>query len=128
MAATADGKTSMRPHWRDWMSAELEVGVVLEAIRRPMVQFTSARKLPLPDRALAVNSSRKVPHGQAVRNLRQDAAVRTSRQSRQEPGQPEVPAQPADGPRDRQGPHLSGARLHTLLEDVLGLTDHGSGP
>src|SRR5438067_589183 len=41
MAATADGKTSMRPHCRDWMSA---VVVVLEAMRKLMVQFSSARK------------------------------------------------------------------------------------
>src|SRR2546422_8189056 len=40
MAATAVGKTSMRPHCRDWMSAV----VVLEAMRKLMVQFGSARK------------------------------------------------------------------------------------
>src|SRR5207248_255360 len=69
------------------------------------------------------NSSRKVTHGQAMRDLRQDAAVRTPRQPRQEPGQPEVPAQPADGPRDRVWEDLSRAGLHALPEDVLGLAE-----
>src|SRR5437867_11442681 len=117
MAATAEGKTSIRPHCRDWMSAV----VVFEAIRWLMVQFGSARKRLFAGACL-FDSSRKVTHGQAVRDLRQDAAVRTSRQPRQEPGQPEVSAQPPDGPRDGEGPDFSRARLHALPEDVLGLT------
>src|SRR5690348_14988114 len=117
MAATAEGKTSMRPHCLDWMSA-VEL-VVLEAIRSLMVQFGSAsstRSVPG-----GLTPSRKVPRGQTVRNLWQDAAVRTSRQSRQEPGEPEVRAQPADGPRDGRRTHVSGQGVHPLPEDVLGL-------
>src|SRR5438067_4578177 len=67
------------------------------------------------------HSSRKVTHGQTVRDLRQDAAVRTSRQPRQEPGQPEVSAQPPDGPRDGGRQALPRTRLHPLPEDLHGL-------
>src|SRR2546421_3638392 len=115
MAATADGKTSMRPHCRDWISAV----VVLEAMRKLMVQFGSARKRSCVDARLF--SRRKVNHGQTVRDLRQDAAVRTSRQPREEPGQPEVSAQPPDGTgRDRR---QDGARprVHSVPQDPLGL-------
>src|SRR5690348_14399467 len=123
MAATAEGKTSMRPHWRDWMRAVVDLPAVGEAIRGLMVQFTSALQ---PPRGFGRSSdpstpSRKVTHGQTVRDLRQDAAVRTSRQPREEPGQPEVSAQPADGPRDRVGEDVSGQGLHAVLEDVLGV-------
>src|SRR5450759_2636003 len=58
--------------------------------------------------------NRKVPHGQTLRDLRQRAAIRTPRQSRQEPGQPEVPAQPPDGPGDRGRQERAGADLHAL--------------
>src|SRR6267378_468874 len=119
MAATADGNTSMRPHCRDWISAV----VVLEAMRKLMVQFGSARKRSGVDaRSLfELLPTRKVNHGQTVRDLRQDAAVRTSRQPREEPGQPEVPAEPPDGPgRDRR---QNGARprMHAVPEDLLRL-------
>src|SRR5229473_2070790 len=123
MAATADGNTSMRPHCRDWMSA---VGVVLEAIERLMVQFGSARQRSFL--VARLNSRRKVLHGQAMRDLRQDAAVRTSRQSRQEPGQPEVRTQPPDGPRDREGADVPGQGVHALPEDLLGLTQAPPAP
>src|SRR5207247_3339180 len=117
MAATAEGKTSIRPHCRDWIRAV----VLLEAIRGLMVQFGSARKRR--NVVARPNSSRKVTHGQAMRDLRQDAAVRTPRQPRQEPGEPEVPAQPADGARDRVWKDLPRAGLHALPEDVLGLAE-----
>src|SRR5205814_10180094 len=87
-----------------------------------MVQFESARKR-LFAAACALISRQKVLHGQTVRDLRQDAAVRTSREPRQEPGQPEVPAQPPDGAGDRLGKDLSGARVHALPEDLLGLAE-----
>src|SRR2546427_6007698 len=115
MAATAEGKTSMRPHCRDWISAV----VVLEAMRKLMVQFGSARKRSSAESRLFPR--RKVNHGQTVRDLRQDAAVRTSRQPREEPGQPEVPAKPPDGPgRDRR---QNGARprMHAVPQDLLRL-------
>src|SRR5207302_9435885 len=123
MAATADGKTSMRPHCRDWISAV----VVLEAMRKLMVQFGSARKRSCVDARLF--SRRKVNHGQTVRDLRQNAAVRTSRQPREEPGQPEVPAQPPDGPRDGRGQDLPRARLHPVPSYLFGLgTAHAPSP
>src|SRR5579864_6899331 len=117
MAATAEGNTSMRPHCLDWMSA-VDV-VVLEAIRRLMVQFGSAsstRSVPG-----VLTPSRKVPRGQIVRDLWQEAAVWTSRQSRQEPGEPEVRAQPADGTRDGRRAHIPGQGVHPLPQDVRGL-------
>src|SRR2546429_9353701 len=117
MAATADGKTSMRPHCRDWISAV----VVLEAMRKLMVQFGSARKRSCVDARLF--SRRKVNHGQTVRDLRQDAAVRTSRQPREEPGQPEVPAEPPDGPRGHRRQDGARPRLHALPQDLLGLAE-----
>src|SRR5438094_8133877 len=93
MAATAEGNTSMRPHCRDWISA----GVVFEAMRSPWYNSRPRASDPALLRA-SPNPRRKVTHGQTLRDLRQDAAVRTSRQPRQEPGQPEVHAQPPDGP------------------------------
>src|SRR5579864_2113570 len=117
IAATADGKTSIRPHRRDWTRVVV-VLVVLEATGRPMVQFTSADS-PSRRHPLSSDSNRKVPHGQALRDLRQGAAIRTPRQSRQEPGQPEVHAQPADGRRDGIRPDEAGAGVHPLPEDLL---------
>src|ERR1700704_4835627 len=38
IAPTAEGKTSILPHWRAWTSG----GVVFEAMGKPMVQFPSA--------------------------------------------------------------------------------------
>src|SRR5213083_1041138 len=116
MAATAEGNTSMRPHCRDWISA----GVVFEAMRSPWYNSRPRASDPALLRA-SPNPRRKVTHGQTLRDLRQDAAVRTSRQPRQEPGQPEVSAQPPDGPCDGEGPDVPRARLHALPEDVLGL-------
>jgi hypothetical protein len=88
-----------------------------------MVQFAFARQPPGRLVGALFELKRKDFHGQAMRNLRQDAAVRAPRQSRQEPGEPEVSAQPADGPRDGEGPHFSGSRLHAMLEDLLGLAE-----
>src|SRR6266568_417813 len=116
IAATAEGNTSMRPHWRDWMSAV----VVFEAMRNPMVQFNSARKRSLAVARLSTPGGR-CSNGQTVRDLRQNAPIRTSRQSRQEPGQPEVSAQPPDGPRDGGAQDLPRARLHPLPPDLLRL-------
>src|SRR5450759_4468279 len=109
MAPTAEGNTSIRPHWRAWTRAV----VVLEAMGSPW--YNSA----LPTREMTRESfsstpNRKVPHGQALRDLRQGAAIRTPRQSRQEPGQPEVLAQPADGPRDGGWTARARANLHAL--------------
>src|SRR6267142_1658554 len=109
MAPTAEGNTSIRPHWRAWT----RVVVVFEAMGKPMVQFGSARSQGASSFS-SPTPNRKVPHGQALRDLRQRAAIRTSRQSRQEPGQPEVHAQPADGSRDGGGTHDAGARVHAL--------------
>src|ERR1700686_5098483 len=111
MAATAEGKTSIRPHCRAWTSGVL----VFEAMKRPW--YNSVRS-PANSAARACCSAvipnRKVPHGQALRDLRQGAAIRTPRQSRQEPGQPEVLAQPADGPRDGGRARHARASLHSL--------------
>src|SRR5260370_28628938 len=124
MAATADGNTSMRPHCRDWMSAVAVVG--FEAIGRLMVQFGSARKRSFL--VARLNSRQKVLHGQAMRDLRQDAAIRTSRQSRQEPGQPQVRTQPPDGAPDREGADVPGQGVHALPEDLFGLTQAPPAP
>src|SRR4029077_8187579 len=117
MAPTAYGKTSIRPHWRAWMSAV----VVLEAMESPWYNSDHPRR----SRGLLVlvvqTPNRKVPHGQALRDLRQGAAIRTPRKSRQEPGQPEVHAQPADGPRDGGGQEHARARVHAVPADLRGL-------
>src|SRR4029077_4171514 len=57
----------------------------------PMVQFRNAPGGFAPGALRSYRSipPQKVTHGQAMRDLRQGAAVRTPRQSRQEPGQPE---------------------------------------
>src|ERR1700694_5665656 len=116
MAPTADGKTSIRPHWRDWTRG----GVVLEAIGTPMVQFGSVT--PRNDAGFRSDSpTSEMPHGQALRDLRQRAAIRTPRQPRQEPGQPEVHAQPPDGPGDSGGEARARAHLHPLPADLLRL-------
>src|SRR6266849_1419926 len=85
-----------------------------------MVQFTSARSPSWAEARLIFTPGGAYSSGKAVRDLRQDAAIRTSRQSRQEPGQPEVPTQPADGPRDGGRAHLPGEGVHPLLAHVLG--------
>src|SRR5216684_7756434 len=117
MAPTAEGKTSIRPHWRDWVRAVL----VLEAMESPWYNSDHPRR----SRGLLVftvwTPNRKVPHGQALRDLRQRAAIRTPRQSRQEPGQPEVHAQPADGPRDGGRQEHARACLHALPADLRGV-------
>src|SRR6266851_9747280 len=72
--------------------------------------------------------NRKVPHGQALRDLRQGAAIRTPRQSRQEPGEPEVHAQPADGSRDGGRKEHARPRLHALPADLRGVGFFGPLP
>src|SRR4029077_15023674 len=93
-----------------------------------MVQFGSPGRetlTPGAPRELSI-PNRKVAHGQAMRDMRQRAAVRTPRQSRQEPGQPEVHAQPADGPCDGGGTVGSGARLHAMPSHLLGVNGGSS--
>src|SRR5258708_39182744 len=111
MAPTAEGKTSIRPHWRDWVRAV----VVLEAMESPWYNSDHPRMSRGCSRLLVWTPNRKVPHGQALRDLRKRAAIRTPRQSRQEPGQPEVHAHPSDGPRDRGRDERAGPRLHAML-------------
>src|SRR5665213_1866544 len=121
MAATAEGNTSTRPHCRAWPSA---VGV-FEPMESPWYNSVALSGTATPARiSSSVNSNRKVAHGQALRDLRQRAAIRTPRQSRQEPGQPEVPAQPPDGPRDGGRPPCAGADVHPLSSHLLGLGEH----
>src|SRR5258708_5739395 len=115
MAPTAEGKTSIRPHWRDWVRAVLG----LEGLENPL--YHSAHPPPSGgafSSSLSGLPNRKVPHGQALRDLRQRAAIRTPRQSRQEPGQPEVHAQPTDGARDGGWKEHACPRLHAVFEDL----------
>src|ERR1700694_5485902 len=114
MAPTAAEKTSILPHWRDWGRAV----VVLEAMESPWYNSDHPRRSPGLSRLVVWTPNQKVPHGQALRDLRQRAAIRTSRKSRQEPGQPEVHAQPPDGPRDGGGQACAGADLHALLANL----------
>src|SRR5260370_14562685 len=108
MAATADGNTSMRPHCRDWMSAVAVVG--FEAIGRLMVQFGSARKRSFL--VARLNSRQNVLHGQAMRDLRQDAAIRTSPHSRHKPEQPQDRPQPPDRARTPEAADLPSNSVH----------------
>src|SRR5258708_6560553 len=115
MAPTAEGKTSIRPHWRDWGRAVL----VLEAMESPWYNSDHPRRsCGSFSSSFSGLPNRKVPHGQALRHLRQRAAIRTPRQSRQEPGQPEVHAQPADGARDGGWKEHACPRLHAVFEDL----------
>src|SRR5260370_18302128 len=117
MEGPADGNTSTGPH-----GGGVPGGVgVFEAMRGKWYNS-------VPDGALfaippANFPNRKVRHGQALRDLRQGAAIRTPRQPRQEPGQPEVRAQPADGPRDRRGPLRAGSGVHPLPAHLRRLSD-----
>src|SRR5438477_13197647 len=116
MAATASGKTSMRSHCRDWITAAVVFEAMISPWYNPRPRATDPALLrPSP------TPTRKVTHGQTLRDLRQDAAVRTSRQPRQEPGQPEVHAQPPDGPCHSGRQDSSCPRLHPLPQDVLRL-------
>src|SRR5450759_745847 len=118
MAATADGKTSTLPHWRASPSA---VGV-FEVMECPW--YNSVSGIVRSGPFTSVNPNRKVPHGQALRDLRQRAAIRTPRESREESRQPPVHAEPADGARDGGRPAGSGAHLHALPSLLLGVGEH----
>src|SRR5258708_6374950 len=115
MAPTAEGKTSIRPHWRGWGGGVL----VLEAMESPWDNLDHPRRSGGAfSSSLSGLPHRKGPHGQALRDLRQRTAIRTPRQSRQEPGQPEVHAQPADGARDGGWKEHACPRLHAVFEDL----------
>src|ERR1700694_5735597 len=114
MAPTAAEKTSILPHWRDWGRAV----VVLEAMESPWYNSDHPRRSPGLSRLVVWTPNQKVPHGQALRDLRQRAAIRTPRKSRQEPGQPEVHAQPADGSCDGGRQEHASPRLHAVPADL----------